>query len=150
MQNNTQLFDEIAVWKARYCRYVDTKRWDEFRKLFSDAPDIRFVDTEGQTTHAFTSVDEFVTKSARYLEGARTIHQVHNAEMERVSDNKVAAIWSMEDYLVFPPTDDIRPSSMHGYGHYYETWVFEDGRWRIAKLELHRTILEITPKELVQ
>ncbi|MEK1887280.1 MAG: nuclear transport factor 2 family protein [Phyllobacterium sp.] len=150
MQNDTQPFDEIGMRKARYCRYIDTKHWTEFRRLFSEAPDIRFVDAEGQTMHAFTSVDEFVTTSARYLEGARTIHQVHNAEMEKVSDNEVAAIWSMEDYLVFPPGDDARPSSMHGYGHYYETWVLEDGQWRIAKLELRRTILEIMPKELVQ
>lgn len=150
MQNDTQIFDEIEIRKARYCRYVDTKLWEEFRELFSDEPNIRFVDPEGQTIHSFTSVDEFVTTSARYLEGARTIHQVHNAEMERVSDREVKAIWSMEDYLVFPSADHTRPASMHGYGHYHETWEFEDGQWRIAKLELRQTILEITPKERVQ
>ena len=150
MQNDTQAFDEIGMRKARYCRYVDTKLWEEFRELFADAPDIRFVDAEGTTIHAFTSVDEFVTRSAGYLEGARTIHQVHNAEMERVADDQVNAIWSMEDYLVFPPDDDQRPATMHGYGHYHESWQFRDGQWRIAKLELRRTILEITPKERVQ
>ncbi|MER8953301.1 nuclear transport factor 2 family protein [Mesorhizobium sp. M0833] len=150
MRNDTQAFDEIGMRKARYCRYVDTKHWEEFRKLFSATPDIRLIDAEGQTIQVFTSVDEFVTTSARYLEGARTIHQVHNAEMERVSDSEVHAIWSMEDYLVFPPTADTRPASMHGYGHYHESWESEDGQWRIAKLELRRTILEITLKERVQ
>src|SRR5690348_5010225 len=122
MQNDTQAFGEIGIRKARYCRYVDTKRWKEFRELFSDTPDIRFIDAEGQTIHAFTSADEFVATSARYLEGARTIHQVHNAEMERMSYSEMNAIWSMEDYLVFPPTGDTRPAIMHGYGHYHESW----------------------------
>jgi len=150
MHQDIQAFAEIGMRKARYCRYVDTKHWEEFRELFSDTPDIRFIDTEGRTIHAFTSVDEFVTKTAGYLEGARTIHQVHNAEMERSAADQVQAVWSMEDYLVFPAGDDQRPASMHGYGHYHETWVFEDGQWRIAKLELRRTILEVTPKEHVQ
>jgi SnoaL-like domain len=147
MHSDTQAFDEIGMRKARYCRYVDTKLWEDFRKLFADGPDIRFFDVDGNTITAFTSVGEFVTASDRYLEGARTIHQVHNAEMERVNDGQVNAIWSMEDYLVFPKADDSRPASMHGYGHYHETWKFKDGQWRIAKLELRRTILEITPKE---
>ncbi|MGK9199741.1 nuclear transport factor 2 family protein [Sinorhizobium meliloti] len=150
MQDDSQAFDEIAMRKARYCRYVDTKHWEKFRELFADAPTIRFVDPEGHTIHAFTSVDEFVTTSASYLEGARTIHHVHNAEMERVAEGLVDAIWSMEDYLVFPPANDERPASMHGYGHYHETWEFLDGHWRIAKLELRRTILEFSPKERLQ
>ncbi|MCQ1775830.1 nuclear transport factor 2 family protein [Neorhizobium galegae] len=150
MQDDTDAFGKIATRKAQYCRYVDTKRWEVFRELFSDVPDIRFVDTEGNTINAFTSVEEFVTISALYLDGAQTIHQVHNAEMERISDDQVNAIWSMEDYLLFPAVEDARPASMHGYGHYHETWKFEAGQWRIAKLELRRTILEIRPKEPVQ
>jgi NAD(P)-dependent dehydrogenase (short-subunit alcohol dehydrogenase family) len=47
MQNDTQAFDEIGMRKARYCRYVDTKRWEEFRGLFSDTADIRFADEAG-------------------------------------------------------------------------------------------------------
>lgn len=150
MHSDTQAFDEIGMRKARYCRYVDTKLWGEFRKLFADEPEIRFFDPDGNATFSFASVDEFVDVSARYLEGARTIHQVHNAEMERVADDRVNAIWSMEDYLVFPEADDTRPATMHGYGHYHETWNFEDGNWRISKLELRRTILEITSKESTQ
>ncbi|MBO0144594.1 nuclear transport factor 2 family protein [Agrobacterium sp. Ap1] len=150
MQDDNQVFHEIETRKARYCRYIDTKQWDEFQELFLNEPYIRFMDTEGQTIHAFASLDDFVTTSARYLEGARTIHQVHNAEMERVSDREVNAIWSMEDYLVFPRVDQTRPASMHGYGHYHETWHLEGGEWRIARLELRRTILEIASKERVQ
>jgi len=150
MQSDAEAFGAIGMRKARYCRYIDTKQWTEFRKLLADSPYIKFVDPEGQTIHTFASADEFVSTSALYLEGARTIHQIHNAEMERTSDNEVHAIWSMEDYLVFPLTSDTRPASIHGYGHYHESWDFQDGGWRICKLELRRTIVEITPKEGVQ
>jgi hypothetical protein len=32
------------------------------------------------------------------------------------------------------------------YGHYHETWVQSAEGWRIARLQLRRTILEITPQ----
>ncbi|WP_414814753.1 nuclear transport factor 2 family protein [Rhizobium sp. IY2] len=150
MQSDIEAFEAIGFQKARYCRYIDTKRWDEFGKLFSTEPEVRFMDPEGNTVGAFNSVADFVAVTARYLEGARTIHQVHNAELERVSAHQVTAIWSMEDYLVFPVEDETRPASMHGYGHYHETWELADGQWRIVKLALRRTILEIKPKERVQ
>ncbi|MBB4440758.1 MULTISPECIES: nuclear transport factor 2 family protein [Rhizobium] len=150
MHSDIEAFEAIGVQKARYCRYIDTKRWDEFGKLFSTEPEVRFMDPEGSTVAAFNSVGDFVAATARYLEGARTIHQVHNAELERVSAHQVTAIWSMEDYLVFPEDDETRPASMHGYGHYHETWELADGQWRIAKLALRRTIHEIKPKERVQ
>ena len=150
MQNNRDAFDEIAARKARYCRFVDTKSWTDFAALFTATPQIRFLDVEGKLVDGFSSVSEFVAITARYLEGSRTIHQVHNAEMERVADDRVAAIWSMQDYLVFPPDDDNRKGSMHGYGHYHETWELIGGKWRIATLELRRTILEIKAKEGMQ
>jgi len=150
MQSDIEAFEAIGFQKARYCRYIDTKRWDEFGKLFSAEPEVRFMDPEGNIVGAFNSVADFVAVTARYLEGARTIHQVHNAELERMSAHQVTAIWSMEDYLVFPADDETRPASMHGYGHYHETWELADGEWRISKLALHRTILEIKPKERVQ
>jgi 3-phenylpropionate/cinnamic acid dioxygenase small subunit len=150
MQNDREAFDEIAARKARYCRFVDTKRWNDFSALFTATPQIRFLDVEGKQVDGFNSVSEFVAITARYLEGSRTIHQVHNAEMERVADNRVAATWSMEDYLIFSSDDDTRPESMHGYGHYHEAWELVGGEWRIATLELRRTILEIKAKERMQ
>lgn len=147
MQNHLVVVETIRRSKARYCRYVDTQNWPEFASLFSQSPTIRFLGEDGTVLADFNSVDEFVSVTKAHLSRARTIHQVHNDEIEVISENEVRAIWSMEDYLVFPDVSDGRPASMHGYGHYHETWRLEEGQWRLAQLELRRTILEIKPKE---
>ena len=147
MNNRLALIETIRASKARYCRYVDTQNWSQLAALFTRNPNIRFLGEDGVTLAEFSSIDEFLSVTKAYLSGARTIHQVHNDEIEVVSEEEVSAIWSMEDYLIFPDIDDSRPASMHGYGHYHETWRLEDGQWRLAHLELHRTILEIKPKE---
>lgn len=147
LQNHLALVETIRTLKARYCRYVDTQNWPEFAALFAPQPSIRFIGEDGVTVAAFDSIDEFLAVTKNYLAGARTIHQVHNDEIDVVSETEVRAIWSMEDYLIFPDVNDGRPASMHGYGHYHETWRLEGGQWRLAHLELRRTILEIKPKE---
>jgi hypothetical protein len=143
-------FEQVRASKARYCRYVDTKQWEAFSSLFVAAPDILIYDTADQLIVSFDSREAFVAACRGYLEGAQSIHQVHNEEFTQVSGTEIGAIWSMQDCVIFPAADaaaDPRPARHHGYGHYHETWVLEDGAWRIARMELRRTILEITPKQ---
>jgi hypothetical protein len=137
--------DQVRQAKARYCRYADTKQWDAFEDLFIPSPDIRILDVAGELVVAFSSRDLFVAAARDYLAGAQSIHQVHNDELTQVSDSEISAIWSMEDYILFPEPADGRPSRHHGYGHYHENWALTADGWRIASLELRRTILEITP-----
>ncbi len=141
------LAETIRTLKARYCRYVDTHQWVEFAALFASKPIIRFFGEDGALLAEFDAVDEFVAVTKAYLSGVKSIHQVHNDEIDIVSETEISAVWSMEDYLIFPDVNDGRPASMHGYGHYHETWRLEQGQWRLAHLELRRTILEIEPKE---
>lgn len=141
--------EQVRASKARYCRYVDTKQWDAFATLFVAAPEILIYDVADQLIVAFAAREDFVAACRDYLAGAQSIHQVHNDELTQVSATEIRAIWSMEDCLIFPDADvsaDPRPARHHGYGHYHETWVLEAGAWRIARLELRRTILEITAK----
>lgn len=137
--------DQVRLAKARYCRYLDTRQWDAFGALFVPAPDIRMIDAAGELLVSFSAREAFVDAARDYLAGAHSIHQVHNDELTQVSDSAISAIWSMEDYIVFPDVADGRPSRHHGYGHYHEDWVLGPDGWRIASLALRRTILEITP-----
>ncbi len=34
------IIEAVALRKARYCRFIDTKRWDEFAALLHQAPQI--------------------------------------------------------------------------------------------------------------
>lgn len=141
--------EQVQASKARYCRYVDTKQWDAFSALFIARPAILIYDAADELIVSFDAREAFVAVCRDYLQGAQSIHQVHNDELTQVSGTEIRAIWSMEDYLIFPEASDAadtRPARHHGYGHYHETWVLEAGAWRIARLELRRTILEITAK----
>ncbi|WP_454857742.1 nuclear transport factor 2 family protein [Rhizobium binxianense] len=142
MQDQLSLMNAIRVQKAKYCRFVDEKRWDDFADLIVENPRLRFYAPDGTLQYGFDSAAEWLQIMKRYLEGAHTIHQVHNDEIEIVSDSEVRAIWSMEDYLILAEGDD-RPASQHGYGHYHEIWRLVDGKWRLAELDLRRTILEV-------
>lgn len=136
--------DEVSRAKARYCRFVDTKQWDAFEKLFVAQPKIRMFDPSGAQIFAFDDRDAFVRISRQFLEKAQSIHQLHNAEIEQVAPGRVAAIWSMEDLILFPDREAGGMRRMNGYGHYHEIWEAGPDGWRIAELELRRTILEKT------
>jgi hypothetical protein len=145
MNTDLVLVNTISDRKAKYCRYVDTKRWDDLSELLVEKPRLRFYDPQGALLSGFDTTEEWIATMKDYLDGAHTIHQVHNGEIEVVSDQEVRAIWSMEDYLILAAGPD-RPASMHGYGHYHETWILADGVWRIAAIELQRTILHFEPR----
>lgn len=141
MRSNS--LDQIRVNKARYCRYLDTKQWMAFANLLMPDASVRIIDPNGVAIAEFDSSAAFVMATRHFLDGARSIHQVHNDELTLRSNDEVAAIWSMEDYIVFPD-ERAGPATLHGYGHYFETWVLSEGVWRLARMELRRTILEQT------
>ena len=136
------IIETVALRKARYCRYLDTKRWDDFAALFSEHPELTFYSPDGDIMAAFTSASDFVALTRDFLAGAQSIHQIYNAEIDVLSDGRASAIWSMEDYILFPAGDAKRPRSMHGYGHYHEIWTRSGNDWVIACMDLRRTILE--------
>lgn len=137
------VIEQVRRAKARYCRFVDTKRWDDFHGLFIVAPKIRVFDPEGNSIAEFDTRDAFVTAARTLLDGAQSSHLVHNDEIDLVSTTEVQAIWAMEDMIVISAPRPDQPSRLHGYGHYHERWILTPEGWRIASLELQRTILTI-------
>lgn len=136
--------EDIRLAKARYCRFIDLKQWDDLRQLFAAEVKLTFRDAEGTLTNVFDNLDTFITLTSSLLQSARTIHQVHNSEIELTSATTARTIWSMEDRIVFPDGVSGPFRSLHGFGHYYETLENTEGKWQIASLDLRRTILEIT------
>jgi hypothetical protein len=130
--------------KARYCRFVDTKDWESFGTLFVDEPTIRMYDPSGGLIASFDRREDYISAAKAFVEGGQTIHQLHNDEIDHLSETDIGATWSMEDLLVFPKPRADQPLRLNGFGHFHERWTLGDGGWRIARLELRRTILEIT------
>jgi len=147
MSDDLVLMNTIRDRKAKYCRFVDTKSWDALAALIVERPKLRFFGVDGALLYGFDSAATWIELMRSYLAGAHTIHQIHNSEIEIVSATEVHGIWSMEDYLILAEGDD-RPASLHGYGHYHEIWRFVDRSWRIAELDLYRTILHIEARKV--
>ncbi|WP_425483875.1 nuclear transport factor 2 family protein [Fodinicola acaciae] len=120
----------IAALKSRYCRTLDTKDWSGFRALFAD-------DFVGDNTEAGGRVcdgaDEFVAFVRKALAGRVTVHHVLQPEIELTSPVEALGIWAMQDLVRLLPG-----LTMHGFGHYHETYEKNVGKWLIKTSRLSR------------
>ncbi|MFI5047205.1 MAG: nuclear transport factor 2 family protein [Acidimicrobiia bacterium] len=133
--------EEIRRLKARYFRAVDTKSWDLLAEVF--APDaVSGPNERGDVTVGIEAITERLRNA---LGEVQTVHQGHSPEVELTSPTTADAVWAQEDHLWgFPAGSTGR---VHGYGHYYDTYVKLDGGWRIASTRLVRIRVDVTPPE---
>lgn len=126
--------EAIKQLKARYFRFMDEKRWDEWGQVFTqDAT----LDTSEDAKDAIVSgrdeIQAFVSTSVADL---ITVHQGHMPEIELTSERTAKGIWAMEDYLELASDGSFQ---IHGRGHYREEYEKgDDGAWRIKSLKLTR------------
>lgn len=133
--------EAIKQLKAQYFRLLDTKQWDEWRKLFTD--DLRYEGPRGASTGA----DKFVVATKQWLQPATTVHHGHMPEIVFTSERTARGVWAMFDCVEFPTEDQVGPfpgsRGFVGYGHYEEEYRKENGEWRISLLRLTR--LRVNP-----
>ena len=132
--------EEIKQLKARYYRYMDTKQWPGWEDVFTaDAVmDVSQEQVPGEgIIRGRAQIIPFVSK---VLEGAVTVHHGHMPEIEVTSDTTARGIWSMEDKLQWPDGK----TTLHGYGHYHETYEKLGGKWLIKTLKLTRLRIDRT------
>jgi hypothetical protein len=139
--------EDIRRLKAQYWRFVDTKQWAAFGRLF--APDAHFLDHA--TGFECDGAAEIESKIAAVLHPAMSVHHGHHSEIDVDDESHARGIWAMYDYLRFPagevtPENPYAGASVHGYGHYVEQYVKLDGRWLFQTVDLYRLHLEaLTP-----
>jgi len=126
--------EEIKQLKARYFRFLDTKRWDEWGSVFAtdvvmDVPEADMVVT------GRAEVVDFVRSA---LEGTRTAHHGHMPEIEITGADTGRGTWAMFDYVEWPSAEGEPRVGLNGYGHYLDEYIREDGQWRIARTRLER------------
>jgi hypothetical protein len=147
-----EAIEEIKHLKARYFRCMDVKDWDGFTTVF--APDAR-MDVSGELSGDVRSGTGVITGNhaiAAFVRGSiddvTTVHQGHTPEIDVTSPTRAAGIWAMEDHLWWPEGSPI--TTMHGYGHYHETYEKQEGRWRITSTTLTRLRTDVqTPSSNV-
>lgn len=133
--------EQIRVLKACYCRFVDTKNWPEFAKLFTDAAVLCFPENDT----GWVPIKDFLVSVEAALSGGISVHHAHSPEISFQSYADATGVWAMEDRLIFPPgvqgiTDAGRIS---GAGHYHETYRRIDGHWLFDRIRLTRLHLAV-------
>jgi hypothetical protein len=127
--------EEIKRLKARYFRCMDTKDWKGFGAVF--ASDATLDTTQEQPGLEVVVGSDAIAAFVESMVGpVVTVHHGHMPEIELTSPTTAKGIWSMEDMLVFPEGAPVR--TLHGFGHYHETYEKIDGSWRIKTLVLTR------------
>jgi SnoaL-like protein len=135
--------EAIRQLKARYFRFMDTKRWTCWREVFTTGVVGTFenaVSPNGagdQEAPTWEGVDVLVSSIRTAIEDCVTVHQGFTSEIELESATSASGIWAMSDIVAFP-----NGYTLQGAGHYHETYLKIDGSWRIDSIHLTRTRME--------
>jgi hypothetical protein len=132
--------EAIKNLKARYFRYVDTNADMELRaSLFAPDATIYFPEFHPKPM----SRAEIGKWALETLAGATTVHHGFLPEIEILSETTAKAIWPMEDRVHWTgPRRPDQMTSMHGFGHYHETYEKIGGEWKIKTLTVTRLRVE--------
>lgn len=130
------LTDRIAIaeTKARYCRLLDTKQWDEWTALFTE--DFVLDTSQAGGPPPIRGRAAAIASVRSFIENARTAHQVHTPEVT-IDGDRAQVIWAMQDRVAFADG-----SGFTGYGHYTEVYVKQDEAWKIAASTLTRLLID--------
>lgn len=120
--------EAIKQLKARYCRYVDTKAWEEFGTLFTADAQIEFP-----SANYASSAPPWVELVKSLLDTRETMHHCHTPEITVLAGDEAVGIWAMEDRVTDPSGED---APRRGFGHYHERYVKRDDEWFISGLRL--------------
>ena len=132
----------IKKLKAKYFLGVDTQDFDMLRSEVM-LPDITFQFSEFRE-EPFEGADEVLEMFGEGLRGKHSVHHGHMPVIELTSGTSAKGIWAMEDRIYWgAPDDKVKGAmSLHGFGHYHETYLKTDNGWRIETVRLTRLHLQ--------
>jgi SnoaL-like domain len=146
-ENELRASYEVAQLKARYFRLLDTKDWDGWIENFT--PDAVMdmsgepaafgateVSAEDAMVYVYRGRDAIKESVSTSLMKVDSCHHGHVCEFTLVSPTVARGIWSMEDIIRYKDSGGFR-----GYGHYHDTYVKVDGRWKIAATKIVRLFI---------
>jgi uncharacterized protein (TIGR02246 family) len=145
MTNSEQLLaiEEIKQLKARYFRCMDTKDWAGFEAVFAPDASVDYTPPGANSADWSASGRERIVEFVRRIvEPAITVHHGHMPEVEVTSPTTARAIFAMEDLIWWP--EGSRRRTLHGWGHYHESYIKMDGKWLIKTLRLTRLRVDQT------
>lgn len=140
--------EEIKRLKARYFRFVDTKDWISFAKTF--APDAHFDISDDVPGCVLIGREAITAAASQPLQHVVSVHHGHSPEIIITSDTAATGIWAMEDMLFWSEDSPTPYQTLHGFGHYFETYEKIDAQWYVKSLKLKRLRVSLSPGRLVE
>ncbi|WP_345154710.1 nuclear transport factor 2 family protein [Arthrobacter ginkgonis] len=141
-------FDAVRNLKSDYFRHLDAKRWARLRSLFADDS------TFDGFPFAANDADGFVAGVSAFLCDVESVHQGFMPRLVATGDHSIRGVWSMHDYLVWPrDSREYRGAKIpglhgiRGYGLYEEEYRRVGEAWRISRMRLVRTRVELLVSE---
>jgi len=134
--------EDIKQLKARYCRLIDQKQWDELETNFVANASIEIAGAPGgaEDTQTFSSAHAFIEGLRQLMGPLVSVHQVHAPEIELLDPETARGTWTVSDRLVFPEGSPLK--ILQGWGIYHETYAKVSGTWRFARVKLERLLVE--------
>ncbi|MBN1190798.1 MAG: nuclear transport factor 2 family protein [Dehalococcoidales bacterium] len=138
LQRRIQILEDIEAikrLKARYWNSVDNKQWEELAGCLAedfifDSPHLGRM--EGR--------DHIVKVLKRAMKYVTTAHQGHNPEIDIIDDSTARGRWALNDRV-----ETADQGSLSGYGHYEESYVKQDGVWKIKQSKYSYTFQNARP-----
>ena len=133
---------DIMRLKAKYCRVMDERNWDEWRDVFTE--DAVMLVPEVKIRPRVDGVEAIIEFVSSILAGAVSVHQLHAPEIEIISADAGRGIWALHDRLIWPTghPGPLGGTKFDGSGHYHEVYRRTAKGWRIAELRLSRLYTE--------
>ncbi len=148
-----KITDDIRALMARYVRNADNKNFSELASLFTENGTFTPLDVNGIPLIVMAGRNEIAETISTSVGQAVAIHHLFSFEVEIQSETEVHGVFSMEDRLIRPESEESVSVSernvpafrtLHGFGHYHGDFVKIDGKWHIAKLVQTRIKLDFT------
>jgi len=131
--------EQIQRLKAQYCRFLDTKQWEQWGDLFTRDATVAAAGDGEEAKGMVAGREQIVRWVSDQVGKAVTVHHVFAPEIEIESSSRATGVWAMEDIVTFAEDVPKRPfKSLNGFGHYHEIYIMDGGRWRIKSILLSR------------
>ena len=136
--------EEIKHLKAKYFRFLDAKNWVELDQCLTDEVTFSYPPQQINVQGREALIANFSTRH----EHTQTAHTGSMPEIEIVDSHHAKGIWFMTDYVVSPQEDHTLLITQ-GFGHYFETYVRERGKWKIQSILLERLLMTKPDAKLI-
>lgn len=134
------IIEDVKQLKYRYTRAIDTGDLELMKKVFAKEASCAFYG--GSYTHVYETREEVLNfLAASFTANCISKHNVHNPEIDIISETSVKAKWGLSDFF----EDFEHKVITQGAAFYEDEYVLEDGEWKIKHTGYKRLFEQIIP-----